>query len=309
MKGRLRDFLFFTRSERRKTLLLLLLLLFIGIGKHYLPRLLRLTDKAEEQQLLEQARQEYAAFKAGLQEKRTQAEGELFPFDPNQVDSVSLRRLGLPDWMARNLLRYRSRGGKFRRPEEFRKLYGMTDEQYARLLPYIRIAPPPERHSSTTKALPDTTPRLYQPDTTAHFPSRPEKYPAGTLVQLNQADTTELQRIPGIGSVMARLIVSYRQQLGGYYHIDQLREIRINSQLLQSWLQIDTTHIRRLYINKESLNGLKRHPYLHYHQAQAIIAYRRQHGPIRHLQALSLLEEFTSADLERLSHYVSFATE
>lgn len=311
MRGHLRDFLFFTRSERRKTLLLLLLLLLVGAGRLYLPRLLSGRNEAEERQQLEEMRQEYETFKDGLrrQEEEAKAHEELFPFDPNRADSTTLRRLGLPAWMARNLLRYRSKGGRFRRPEEFRKLYGLTDEQYARLLPYIYITPLPDDKKPLPKATPDTTPRLYQPDTTAHYPIRPEKYPAGTLVQLNEADSTELQRIPGIGPVMARLMVSYRQRLGGYYHINQLREIHINSQLLQSWLQVDTTHIRRLYINRESLHGLQRHPYLHYHQARAIIEYRRRHGPIRHLQALSLLEEFTPADLERLSHYVSLDTE
>ena len=43
--------------------------------------------------------------------------------------------------MAKNILRYRNKGGKFRRVEDFRKVYGLTQEQYATLQPYIRIAP------------------------------------------------------------------------------------------------------------------------------------------------------------------------
>ena len=310
MGGHLHDFLLFGRRDRRKTLLLLLLLLLVGLGFHYLPRLLS-GNEAEEQQLMEVARQEHEAFEARLQAQAEadRVQEELFPFDPNRADSLTLHRLGLPPWMVRNLLRYRDKGGRFRRPDDFSKLYGLTDKQYARLRPYIRIAAPPEQASSAAELPSDTVPMLYRPDTTARYPARPEKYPAGTLVQLNEADTTELQRIPGIGPFLARRIVSYRQQLGGYYGIDQLREIGIDSRPLHDWLQVDTTRIRRLYINRETLNGFMRHPYLHYHQARAIMDYRRRHGPIRHLQELSLLEEFTPADLERLSHYVSLDTE
>ena len=301
-----RDFLFFTGYERRRTLLLLLLIIGIGFGRYAWLEWMYRPDRAAE----DEAAAEYATFLAGLQRrdslrlKQSQLP-ELFAFDPNQVDSASLRRLGLPDWMAGNLLRYRRRGGRFRRPEEFRKLYGLTDELYARLLPYIRIDSNRQQPSHPSRNVADSLPRLYQPDSLLQRPLRPEKFANDTLIEVNRADTILLQRIPGIGSGIARLIVEYREKLGGYHHIGQLREIRLNSQLLEPWLSVDTTAIRRLHINQESLRSLQRHPYLSYQQARAIVDYRRRHGPIRHLQALSLLDAFTPADLERLSHYVS----
>ena len=45
------------------------------------------------------------------------------------------------------------------------------------------------------------------------------------MLDLNRADTAELKKIPGIGSGIARLIVNYRQRLGGFYQIEQLQEI------------------------------------------------------------------------------------
>lgn len=62
-------------------------------------------------------------------------------FDPNTADSLTLRRLGLPQWMVSNVLRYRSKGGRFRRAEDFRKIYGLTQQQFDILRPYIVIAP------------------------------------------------------------------------------------------------------------------------------------------------------------------------
>lgn len=66
---------------------------------------------------------------------------------------------------------------------------------------------------------------------------------SGTLVDLNRADTTELKKIPGIGSGIARLIIGYRQRLGGFYNITQLQEIHLDTTQLQSWFSIDTRAI------------------------------------------------------------------
>ena len=52
-----------------------------------------------------------------------------------------------------------------------------------------------------------------------------EKYPEGTIVELNGADTTTLKKIPGIGSSFARRITKYRELLGGFHHIEQLAEV------------------------------------------------------------------------------------
>ena len=95
------------------------------------------------------AEQEYEEFIASLKEKEQHREKHyttykkqeenppviLASFNPNTADSITFRRLGLPAWMAKNILHYRAKGGKFRKPEDFKKVYGMTEEQYSALLP------------------------------------------------------------------------------------------------------------------------------------------------------------------------------
>ena len=41
--------------------------------------------------------------------------------------------------MIKNILHYRHKQGKFRHPEDFQKIYGLTEEQYQILHPYIQI--------------------------------------------------------------------------------------------------------------------------------------------------------------------------
>ena len=219
-------------------------------------------------------------------------------FDPNTADSATFRQLGLPGWMARNILRYREKGGKFRRPDDFRKIYGLTEEQYHALSPYIRIA-----QTDTTHARPSL---FLSEARTDSFPQKAEKYAPGTKIDLNRADTTELKKIPGIGSGIARLICSYRQRLGGFYHISQLREINLNDSLLTEWFTIDTTVLVRIPVNRSGINRLNRHPYLNFYQAKALVEYRKKHGPLKNLKPFALYEEFTQEDLRRIARYLSF---
>ena len=83
-----------------------------------------------------------------------------------------------------------------------------------------------------------------------------EKYPEGTIVELNGADTTTLKKIPGIGSSFARRITKYRELLGGFHHIEQLAEVygidEERYSRFQKWFIIDTTYIRPIPVNQAS---------------------------------------------------------
>ena len=72
------------------------------------------------------------------------------------------------------------------------------------------------------------------------------------------------------------------------------------------WFALGDESIRKLEINKASLEQLRSHPYLNFYQAKAIVEHRRKRGDIKSLSQISLYEEFTEKDLQRLSAYVSF---
>lgn len=309
-----RAFLFFSRTERRGLIVwMILILLVILVEKIYSYRQARRTFTAEALEAQKEAVKDYQAFIASVRQKESEEKrrrqstwysspGENAPvltlFDPNTADSATFRQLGLPGWMARNILRYREKGGKFRRPDDFRKIYGLTEEQYHALSPYIRIA-----QTDTTHARPSL---FLSEARTDSFPQKAEKYAPGTKIDLNRADTTELKKIPGIGSGIARLICSYRQRLGGFYHISQLREINLNDSLLTELFTIDTTVLVRIPVNRSGINRLNRHPYLNFYQAKALVEYRKKHGPLKNLKPFALYEEFTQEDLRRIARYLSF---
>ena len=132
------------------------------------------------------------------------------------------------------------------------------------------------------------------------------KYPEGTLVDVNGADTAKLKKIPGIGSGIAKAIVSYRTRLGGFYALEQLTEIEYMTPALMKWFKLEEPVVRPLKVNEVGLETLRSHPYLNFYQAKVIVEHRRKKGKLKSLSQLSLYEEFTEKDLERLSAYLTF---
>jgi DNA uptake protein ComE-like DNA-binding protein len=208
---------------------------------------------------------------------------ERFAFDPNTADSTQLLRLGLQSWQVRNIYRYREAGGVFHKPQDFARLYGLTLKQYRQLEPYIRIAK--EYNMMARDYISDEKPAAPQRDSLV----RPQKLSPQERVAVNQADTTLLQRVPGIGPYYARRIVSYRQRLGGYYRMEQLLEIEGFPESALGYFSIaDDGVVRKLNVNRLSLNELRRHPYVGYYRAKQIVDFRRTHGRISSLNELKI---------------------
>lgn len=295
-----KDFFYYTKSERRVILLLLaiaLLLLGIWAVMEYL--------RPVEVPVTLSESEEIDSFLANLEEQekirkshtpKNEISVVLQPFDPNTADSVLLRQLGLPVYIVRNILKYRAKGGVFRSPESFSRIYGLKEEVYQKLKPYITIAP----LVSVSHVRTDTFRQLK--DTIPYIP----KYEEGTIVDLNKADTSILKRIPGIGSTLARMIVVYRQRLGGFYDVSQLQEVPHVRVELNKWFVVTPAGLHKIQVNSASLDKLRLHPYMDFYKAKAIMEYRRKRGKIKGLSQLSMFEEFTEKDLKRLSPYLTF---
>ncbi len=295
-----KDFFYYTKSERRVILLLLaiaLLLLGIWAVMEYLRPVEVPVTLSESEEL--------DSFLANLEEQekirkshtpKNEISAVLQPFDPNTADSVLLRQLGLPVYIVRNILKYRAKGGVFRSPESFSRIYGLKEEVYQKLKPYITIAP----LVSVSHVRTDTFRQLK--DTIPYVP----KYEEGTIVDLNKADTSILKRIPGIGSTLARMIVVYRQRLGGFYDVAQLQEVPHVGVELNKWFVVTPAGLHKIQVNSASLDKLRSHPYMDFYKAKAIMEYRRKRGKIKGLSQLSMFEEFTEKDLKRLSPYLTF---
>lgn len=241
----------------------------------------------------------YSASRAHIYYNVEEKKAERFAFDPNTADSTQLLRLGLRPFIVRNIYKYRAKGGRFRKPEDFARMYGLGKEEYKSLEPYIKISSDYQPASS----LISETEKSSTPKDSLRYPV---KLSVGEHIALNTADTTTLKRVPGIGSGYARAIVNYRNRLGGYVDVNQLLDIKgIPSEALQ-YIVLGNSDVKKLDVNHLSLNQLKQHPYLNFYQARALVESRRLHGPLRSAADLRLISDFTEADIKRLIPYLQF---
>lgn len=229
---------------------------------------------------------------------------ELFPFDPNHADSATLLRIGFSPWQIGNMMKYRQRRGRWRSVDDLKRLYGLSEADFQRLRPYIRIAEADKRKPYVKFNQDD-----YYGTPKGEIPKyeKQEKLTEGKTLLLSTADTSELKQVPGIGSYYAHKIVAYRERLGGFVSTSQLADIEGLPAGVSRWFQLGPTDdVKRLRINHATFKELVRHPYLSYEQTKVIVNHVRQYGPIHSWRDLRLYKEFTERDFERLTPYIRF---
>ena len=218
-------------------------------------------------------------------------------FDPNTADSSTLVHLGFKPWQAKNMVKYRAAGGKYRKPEDLKKLYGMTDSMFQALTPYIYIAREEVDSVAVDSLRKDSLPRW-------------EEENKDTILNLRTADTVELKMIHGIGSYRARQIVRYREQLGGFVSVEQVLEAKgmenVDADSLLAHFWIDSVKIEPMNVNSVGVQRLSRHPYLRFEQAQAIYELRRKKIRLDSIQQLQQIECISAETLEKIAPYLNF---
>lgn len=172
-------------------------------------------------------------------------------------------------------------------------------KQYKELLPYIHIS---DEYKPAAEVYGRTDAVRSGRDTLRY----PVKLRPGQYVTLDDADTASLRKVPGIGRYYASRIVRYRNDLGGYVSVAQLSEIEGIPEAALSYFRVTGGAVRKLNLNRLTLNELKHHPYINFYQARRIIDYRRLKGPLHSIDDLRLLKDFSQRDIERLRPYVEF---
>lgn len=213
---------------------------------------------------------------------------ELFYFNPNEIDSTTWVKLGLTPRSARSVQNYLLKGGKFRKPEDVLKIYGTDSSHLHRLIPYV-LLPKEETYVDRPAYAPKAAP---------------------VAIDINTADSIALVKLYGIGPRMASKIITYRSEVGGFFSVNQLAEIWGFDPLLidelKGKIMADVTQVRYLHINQVSYEELKKHPYLRFKQAAAIVNYRKQHGPFTTANELKNVIIIPDSTIRKLEPYLRF---
>ena len=220
---------------------------------------------------------------------------ELFPFDPNDLSEAKWKRLGFTEKQIQVIKNYESKGGQFRTKTDVAKLYVVSAEHFERLAPYIRL---PE----TIPASPRVTESSVTERTTT------EK--AKLHIDLSMADTSALQQIWGIGPVLASRIIKFRDALGGFHQLEQIKEVYGISEeqfeKMQPLLFLGDHPLKKITINQLTAAQLAQHPYISHKEARHIVRYREQHGAFTSETDLTKLYALTDDFLRKIAPYLDF---
>ncbi|HEY0029928.1 MAG TPA: helix-hairpin-helix domain-containing protein [Bacteroidia bacterium] len=294
MKRFLRDYFSFNKRERNGIFILLsiiaVLVFYLNISTHLVdttPVDFSQFKKeiAEFNALLESAdsADEQGQPLTGTKHAQTEGKAERFDFDPNNLPEEDWKRLGLSEKQIRSIRNYESKGGKFRRKEDVKKMYCIREEQYNSLEPFIHIREQKEASS------------VFIADKLTVATVKPE----AVVVELNTADSALLGTLKGIGPFFAKTIIKYRNALGGFVSKEQLLEVwkfdqeKFNA--IEASVRVDVSKVKRININTCEAADLKI-PYIKWNVANTIVNYRKNHGKfktIEEIQQTDLVDEET----------------
>jgi len=300
-----KDYFSFTKKERVGVIVLLIIIIVVFLLPTFFsnpppPDAAAVKEFKEQVAKLQTKKETHSDYSNHYEKKdyrnftndKISAQGELFYFDPNTASQSDWQRLGLNEKTTHIILNYVSKGGKFRKPEDLLKIYGLKEADAQRLIPYVRIngteANNTDMHDGRVVAKSE------------------KKF---SIIDVNTADTNLLKSLPGIGSKLAQRIINFREKLGGFSEVSQIAETYglpdSTFQKISGYLTAGKGGIKQININVATANDLKQHPYIGWKIANAIVQYRSQHNEFQSIEDLRKIALISEDEYKKIYPYVS----
>jgi|GEM_PF-6978724 len=227
----------------------------------------------------------------------------LFEFDPNTAKYNDLIKLSFTSKQANTLLKFRRAGFVFKKTNDLDKVHGLDQNLLSKVKPYVTIIPSSNEH---TKSKYPTYRNDSLLDTSKNVTSKKPKLPK--IIEINTATHEELMDIYGIGKTYASIIINYRNDLGGYIDLSQIKDQYkfpdSTFHILQKSLTIDTTIRQKIDINKVTFKELLAHPYVTYEQNKILFPFIKNRRPINDLHILKEIMVLDASIIDKLIPYL-----
>ncbi len=187
----------FNRSQRRG-ILLLLSFIFIGQIAIWVFDNNALTP-VETSKIPPDLQKQYDSLKKIALQKQ---QPKIYPFNPNYLSDYKGYFLGMTPQQIDKITAFRQTGRYFQSKQEFKQVAGLSDSLFQKLLPYIKI---PEYKFKNN--------------------SFQNKHKLLKTNDINLATAEDLQSVNGIGPVLSKRIVKYRNAIGGFHSWTQLQKV------------------------------------------------------------------------------------
>ena len=302
----IKDYFSFTKGEKKGVIFLLIIIVVFIVLLNFI-RLFKITEFTNFYAFENEIAQFENELKTHLMNdsisrfnsQKIYLPDSLFDFNPNTINDSDWIKLGFKEWQVKTINNYKTKGGEFRFKSDVSKIYGITDTLYQILLPYILLPEKIEKESIQTTYTSKFNNNHFEPYTKKET----------IIVDINLADTSEFQSLKGIGSAFSKRIVKYRESLGGYTSIEQLKEVYgINDDLfnnIKPFVKISNHNPNLININNVDLETLKKHPYIDWKIAKTIIAYRNSHGNYKDVHDIKQIHLVTDEIYTKIAPYLT----
>ena len=206
----------------------------------------------------------------------------LRPMDPNDLEDYKGYLLGISFEALDSIYAFRSRGGHLMDMEQFQRVTGLPDSTCLRVSPFFRF------------------PRAMKENKKVSLPR---------LRDLNTASAEQLQVVRGIGPVLSKRIVRFREALGGFITSSQLLDVYgLKPEIAQSVAEVFPLRtlpvVHKVDINQATLEDLSAIAYLNREMAGDLIAYRKRIGRFRSLEELHQVLSLPKDRIDRIALYL-----
>jgi len=206
------------------------------------------------------------------------------PFDPNGLPKEVWMQMGLSDKQAQVIKNFEAKGGKFKTKEDVKKQFVISEEFYKKIEPYLVFAEINDEVNSEHPAL---------------------------SIDINHATREDFMLINGIKDYLADAIIKYRQRLGGFVAMEQLKELKYLSEYIYNNLTphcfITAYSVKKISINIAEWKELAPHPYIGGEVATKIIDHRKKHGLFKNAEDFKKSGLVDEAVYTKLVPYLSFS--
>lgn len=234
-----------------------------------------------------------------LREQHAKETYKIQPFNPNFISEYKAYQLHIPLHAIQKLNAFRAKGKFVNSAIEFQKITGIHDTLLQQIQPYFKFPDWIKNRFSKTKHIQNS-----------YF--KKEKTPL-VIKDINNATLQDLEKVNGIGTVLAGRIMGYKNQLGAFVKMEQLSEVWglsevVLAELFKSFKIIQATNVKKIKINDASIKELQSLPYFSYPIAKAIVAHRSMQGDFNNIEDLRKVKNFPVEKIDRIVLYLDFQT-
>ena len=223
---------------------------------------------------------------------------KIYPFNPNFITDYKGYRLGMSVPEIDRLLAFRKQNKYVNSPQEFQVVTKVSDSLLNAISPYFKF--------------PDWVNNKKEFKNFNKYPNAAfAKKDKVVIVDINKATQEDLIKIYGIGEAISLRILKYKESLGGFVSMEQMKDVwglspEVIDNLNSHFKVLVTPNVKKIDINNASIKELSQFPYFNYQLAKQIVTFRSMNGDFKNSDDLTKIKGLSIDKANIIALYLDF---